>query len=130
MGDKPTSVNVWANFFNTVVGLFLTADLKAVEAYIAVQVPILESPWLSWLTNGILQHIANAIQYQMAMVGDGIVISMQTDGEVNAVQTAYMALQKARASGDVNEIATARRIWISAAAALAHSDGSATNASP
>jgi hypothetical protein len=125
--SNATTVNVWANFFNTVVGILLTADVTAVEAYIAAQMPILEAPWLSWFTNDVIQQIADALQNNVAMIGDGIIIDAETGNEVSDVQLAYKVLMLARSSGNIATIAAATRVYFAAAAALAHSDGSSTN---
>jgi hypothetical protein len=127
MGTTPTTDNSLADFFDSLVSIFITGDEVAVEAYIASQVPFLEGPIVSYFTNDVVDLLGNAIRKNLTQISSAIAIDMQSGAENGTLAQTFEALQSAKASGNVAAIAAAQQAFINAAASLAHSDGSATN---
>lgn len=126
MGAVPVLKNELADFFDQVIQAGMSGGEKGVEAYLAVQAPVLEGPILGVITNAIIEAVGAAVAKNMEKMASALVIDFETYGETSKAYQAIQGLKDAKAKGDENAIKKASADYDDAMAKLIHWDGIAT----
>ncbi len=126
MGTMPVLKNELADFFDGVIQAGMGGGEKGVEAYIAVQAPVLEGPFLGIITNAVVEAVGSAVAKNMEKMSTALVIDFQVNGETSKAYQAIQALKDAKAKGNADAIKQASDDYDKAMAALVHWDGTAT----
>lgn len=117
------NANPIAAFINGILDAGIKGGETAVETYVGVQIPILEAPIVSLLTNEVIELIGNNLDETLADVVDMIVNEVQTNAQNSVLVSASKARIKAKASGDPAKIAAATAATVAAYGALGHFNG-------
>jgi len=124
--SSPSSINVMATLLNGVAKAAVTGGDAAVEAYLTAQFPVLASPILSTLLDGLVSWLGSFLSVDLQNLVTILVIDVQTNGEKSAVYQAALAVVAANKTGDPVAIQTATTNLISAWQGLIQWDGSAS----
>lgn len=126
MADAPTTVNGPATTVNKIIHFALfDVALKAAEAAIIVQAPVLGWPVVNSIFNWCMEYAGGFVYQYFAHVMTFQIIDMQVGHEKDNYTKAEAALRAAHLSGDPNALAKALADFKAAAVPLIRYDGSA-----
>lgn len=123
--NLPFPTNSTATVVNRGIDGVFGVAVKAAEAAIVAEVPVLGNPVLEKIDNAIIEFVANKIYQQFALFVTFEIIDFQVGGEITDQKKALIALKAAQKSGDANALAKALSDFDKATVALTHMDGAA-----
>ena len=124
MGEIPKKYNDSATLVSDIINTSInTVAVQIIEKIAIAYVPFLGWPVISTIFHALLSKIAGLLFDQLNRVGINLVITIQTEEELNAYTKAEGKLHEANLSGDPQAIELASNEFDKAAYSLIRWDG-------
>ena len=125
MGEKPTTVNTAAETVDSIIhAVIYDVGANVAIAALKAEVPFLNLPVISQLTDFIVKYIVGYLDRGLQTVATLQVIQIQVGAEKHEYLNSEFVLRQALLSGDQAQIDAAKEKFKAAFRSLVHSDGS------